>query len=237
MFNKYDDENLEPLPLLDNDHDIWTMSGTSFDLFTPPQEFHKYRNDFNIDDIARSLSHICRWGGHVDFFYSVADHCIATAELCLMTRPELAYAGLIHDIPEAYIDDMQRPLKINFLEYREVESLLETVLMPVFGVPAQKHPFVKRMDSFLAVAEAHVLKLPYVFQKPGYEKLVSMAKEFFAENNLTFDDVVKKNDMNQTRKDFTSLFKSMCPKHIEITENGFVFNEKVNFPTQEFKLR
>lgn len=66
-----------------------------------------------LDDVAHSLSHICRYNGHVPKFYSVAEHCVRAYWELFKTgfSPESCLTGLLHDACEAYVGDMVRPLK------------------------------------------------------------------------------------------------------------------------------
>lgn len=76
--------------------------------------------DVFLSDIAKALSNTCRFTGHVETFYSVAQHSVHVSELCEdIGGLKLAQAGLLHDAPEAYIGDWSRPLK---------DSLPESVL-------------------------------------------------------------------------------------------------------------
>jgi len=65
-------------------------------------------NHIEIEDIAHSLSLNCRFNGHCDKHYSVAEHSIYVSKL---VRPEWALAGLLHDATEAYMPDVNKPLK------------------------------------------------------------------------------------------------------------------------------
>jgi hypothetical protein len=56
---------------------LQTNSGGRFYPFNPRVE------DVNIADIAHALSLLCRYGGHVDRFYSVAEHCVLMADWVL----------------------------------------------------------------------------------------------------------------------------------------------------------
>lgn len=66
-----------------------------------------------IADIAHGLSRQCRYLGHVDSHYSVAQHCVHIAEVLFYRKMplELCLLGLLHDAPEAYFGDMPSPLK------------------------------------------------------------------------------------------------------------------------------
>jgi len=90
-----------------------TFTGQKFDLLRPdPDKIH-------IADIAHSLSLICRWGGHIDRFYSVAEHCLLMVKF---GDPELKLHLLLHDATETYLGDMISPLKQSMPEYRQAES-------------------------------------------------------------------------------------------------------------------
>jgi 5'-deoxynucleotidase YfbR-like HD superfamily hydrolase len=79
-----------------------TYTGRQFWPFDPRPE------DVCIDDIAHALSRICRFGGHVTDWYSVAQHSVLVS---LLVPSDLALRGLLHDAEEAYTGDMVRPLK------------------------------------------------------------------------------------------------------------------------------
>lgn len=70
-------------------------------------------DSIRIQDIASSLSNVCRFNGHIEKFYSVAEHSVCVAHDALhrgCSIPE-CLAALMHDATEAYIGDMSRPLK------------------------------------------------------------------------------------------------------------------------------
>lgn len=69
-------------------------------------------SDVDIEVIAGALSKMCRFGGHPEFFYSVAEHSILVSRECeKVVGRALGLAGLLHDAAEAYLWDSIRPLK------------------------------------------------------------------------------------------------------------------------------
>lgn len=105
-------------------------SGTYFDPLNPRVE------DVHLADIAHGLAHICRYGGHVASFYSVAEHSLHVSAQVWRTfgDKEVALAALLHDATEAYIGDVVRPLKNLLPEYKEIEHRLARVIEQKFGL-------------------------------------------------------------------------------------------------------
>lgn len=81
---------------------ILTRSGRKFDLAKPTAAM------IDPADIAHSLSMQCRFNGHTNRYYSVAQHCYLVADL-VPAQDQLA--ALLHDATEAYVGDLVRPLK------------------------------------------------------------------------------------------------------------------------------
>lgn len=87
--------------------------------------------DIDPLDIAHALSMICRYGGHVQRPYYVAEHCVLLSHA---VRPENALRALLHDAAEAYVGDMVRPLKQHMSEFCAVEDRLLDVIGERFGI-------------------------------------------------------------------------------------------------------
>ncbi len=114
---------------------IQTRSGRRFWPLDPRAE------DVCIEDIAHALSLLCRFGGHCDRFYSVAEHSLLVADQ--FSDVEGALWALLHDASEAYVQDLARPFKRMMPEYRAVEDRVQLAICERFSldlvVPARVH--------------------------------------------------------------------------------------------------
>jgi uncharacterized protein len=112
---------------------------------------------FDIEDIARALGNLCRFGGHCRSFYSVAQHSVIVSELVQERGgdAEDVFAALMHDAAEAYLGDMPHPLKHRSAlgdAFKEAEDRLEKAIRERFGIRADV-PEVKRADRALLATE------------------------------------------------------------------------------------
>lgn len=112
--------------------------------------------DVTIISLARALSHMCRFTGQCEKFYSVAEHCVRVSELCC---PEHRLAGILHDASEAYIADVSSPVKHDprFGFYREVEAKLQATIYEAFGVGQIACNCIEIADGLLLATEARDL--------------------------------------------------------------------------------
>jgi hypothetical protein len=109
--------------------------------------------DVDIRDIAHALSNICRYGGHVSRFYSVAEHSVLVAT---RVSPELRLAALLHDAAEAYVGDIPRPLKRlpQLAGWRKIEAHVERMVCVHFNLPPPPWPGdIHQIDSAIIVDE------------------------------------------------------------------------------------
>lgn len=108
--------------------------------------------DISITDIARALSQVCRFGGHTDQFYSVAQHSL---NVSLAVPREVGLWALLHDASEAYLGDIPSPIKYTdtFAAYREAEAQLQTLIFETFGLFGPMPEEVKAADRRLLAAE------------------------------------------------------------------------------------
>lgn len=101
-------------------------------------------NDIDPVDIAHALSLLCRYGGHVSRFMSVAEHCILMSHA---VAAENALWALLHDATEAYMGDLIRPLKLAMPAYCEAEDRLMAVICDRFGLDPVCPAEVKAADN------------------------------------------------------------------------------------------
>lgn len=122
---------------------ILTASGHYFD-YTAPESA-----TIRIESIAHALSNLCRFLGHTNEFYSVAQHSVFVSHL---VPPEHALAGLLHDAAEAFVGDVVRPLKTLLPEYKALEKRIEGTVLSTFGLLGIPH-CVKHADLVMLATE------------------------------------------------------------------------------------
>ncbi|MCL2424728.1 MAG: phosphohydrolase [Oscillospiraceae bacterium] len=91
-------------------------------------------HQIHIEDIAHSLSLMCRANGHIDYFYSIAQHSINCAIEAKYRgySARIQLACLIHDANESYISDITRPVKQFLPDYKEIEQRLQSLIYKRF---------------------------------------------------------------------------------------------------------
>ncbi|MEG2204563.1 MAG: phosphohydrolase [Oscillospiraceae bacterium] len=105
-------------------NEILTVHGVAMDPFSPEP------GQIRIDDIAHALSMLVRANGHIDRFYSVAQHSL-NCEREAAARgfaPSTRRFCLLHDATECYLADLTRPVKRRLPQYREAEAGLQRVI-------------------------------------------------------------------------------------------------------------
>jgi hypothetical protein len=148
---------------------IQTHKGRAFDLLEPKIA------DVDFDEIAEALSKLCRFNGHTQTFYSVAEHSCRVADA--MPAGWRAY-GLLHDAHEAYIGDWSTPLKqalplssgsphhvgivnvaITYMQDR-IDEVIFIAAGLAWPMPAGAHEAVKTADLALLATERRDLMSP-----------------------------------------------------------------------------
>jgi hypothetical protein len=114
-----------------------------------------------IEDIARSLSRLCRFGGHGERFYSVGEHSM-WMKVCLDRKRATAkqrLAALLHDAEEAYLPDIPRPVKAMMPEAKKIYSALSQAILKKFEVDDAEWAEIFELDDRACATEAEQLGL------------------------------------------------------------------------------
>lgn len=114
-------------------------------------------DDIDIRDIAHALSLLCRYGGHVQRMYSVAEHCVLMSQA---VSPGNALWALLHDATEGYLQDLVRPVKLMMPTYQVAENRLAAVICTRFGLPTKCPAEVKTADTRILLDERAALMSP-----------------------------------------------------------------------------
>lgn len=180
---------------------ITTYSKINFTPLEPVAE------DIRIEDIAHSLSMLCRANGHYDSFYSVAAHCLNCYEEAVARResPRVKMACLLHDATESYISDVTRPVKKNLEEYQRIEDKLAAVIYEKFlGSPLTEYEetTVKLIDDAMLYYEFFEFTAIRLADEPPY---VAATPDFY------------RGTMKQVEREFLDVFNS-----IDLNDNSEV---------------
>ena len=123
-----------------NGKEIRTFMGKMIDPFNPDPDL------INLVDIAHSLGNLCRWNGHTNKFYSVAEHCIFVQNMVQSREDKIA--AMLHDASEAYIADITRPVKYRIDKYCDIEFTLMIVIARKFNFQYPLSVAVKEADDY-----------------------------------------------------------------------------------------
>lgn len=130
---------------------ILTHSGTPFFPLSPRVE------EVKIMDIAHALSMTCRFNGHCNEFYSVAEH---SWRMSFIVPPAHALWALLHDASEAYIADVTRPIKPLLTNYQQIETKLMEVIAQKFGLVWPMPDCIAAADLVMLHTEKRDLLIP-----------------------------------------------------------------------------
>lgn len=139
--------------------DGWCETYTGRQFFFKPGE----RHNVNLLDCAHSLSMLCRYNGHTNKFYSVAEHTVLMANHVwrdmaaeFPDRHALAVGALTalhHDDSEYIIGDLIRPIKPLFPLFKKVEEDILMSCAYAFGFEYPLPDWLKELDSRIIVDE------------------------------------------------------------------------------------
>lgn len=151
---------------------IGLQDARTFDFMNPVPD------NLKIEDIANALSKLCRFTGHTNRFYSVAEHSVRVSR---MVPDMYARAGLMHDAAEAFIGDVSTPLKRLIPEYRIVERRVWEAVSKRFNLGEPTPGLVKEADHQIVVNEAWAFGLDPSgwegFPAPNMKQIVELSAQ------------------------------------------------------------
>lgn len=118
-----------------------------------------------IEDIAHALANQCRFTGHVQKYYSVAQHSCHVSGWLFQDQPlnhNTHFEGLMHDASEAYLSDIARPVKRSTTIsafYDEAEDRLMRAIADKFDFQWPTSDAVKYADDVMLRTEQRDLML------------------------------------------------------------------------------
>jgi uncharacterized protein len=174
---------------------IQLNSGKYFYILDPRAE------DITINDIAHSLSNLCRFTGHADRFYSVAEHsihCAKVAKMVGLSTLQQLYA-LLHDSSESVMNDLARPVKQNIPQYKEIEDNIMKVMWEACKLPQpteEDYRLIKMIDNTLLIHEL----------KQIMKRNVLPEIEYFEDVDIS---LVNGYNAGEAKKDFIDMYNTL----------------------------
>lgn len=139
-------------------HEVETFTGQYVDTQHPTPD------TINPTDIAHALSQTCRYGGHCQTFYSVAEHAVFVSERVKRRGGSraLQLAALHHDDAEAYLGDIPRPMKsLLGAAYSRLTNRMDGAIIVALQLEGDAgdfhHTDVKNADNWALLVEARHL--------------------------------------------------------------------------------
>jgi len=102
-------------------------------------------------------SHICRFGGHLKHFYSLAQHAlnVSLRVEALGGSPRHCLQAILHDGAEAFLGgDIPTPVRKMIRGYDELENRFLDRIMELFRISTELYTIVKQADREMLVLEA-----------------------------------------------------------------------------------
>lgn len=149
--------------------------GNFFDVFNP---------DFSIltpEIMAHALSNQCRFSGHTDRHYSVAEHSVFVSLMAeaqawdqgleLEEIEVVAKQGLLHDGSEGPLQDVASPIKRELPQYKVIEAPIQAGIFKQHGLPTEMHHLVHAADMRMALTEKIAFLGPEGLNRPEWAPL------------------------------------------------------------------
>lgn len=196
-----------------NDGVFNTANGKVIDLNNPTFDM------MDIKDIANSLSKMCRFGGHVSHFYSVAQHSVLVCFLMREGEGNYALEALLHDASEAYLGDVIKPLKVILgSSYKVLETRFENVI-------AEKYDLMMspEVEKLIKKYDMQALELEHeAFRKGNHVPLLTTLDRLGIYHGHTSWDA------NEARIFFLACFAECCENRRGKETNGLISYIRTN---------
>lgn len=204
---------------------LLTPVRSSDPLLDNTQHWHTYQKDadirilklrpedIHIEDIAQGLSGINRYAGHTEAPYSVLKHSLHVVTLVKELRrisPAQSYysfadqkcllATLLHDAPEAYINDMIASNKSVLPGYKHLESYVDTMVHQRFRLPYGRDQWGLLQHAFHEIDQADKASV-------AYEKYSLLRKHRRPENGKPLVPNLKTISAEKAKNAFLARFR------------------------------
>ena len=192
-----------------------TFTGRIFD----PLKMTK--KDVCVEDIAHALSLICRGGGHIRYFFSVAQHSMNCADEAAARgwSKRIVLACLLHDASEAYIADIIRPVKPHLSNYLDIEAQIMSVIYDYFGLAdltEEEKKCCKQIDDEMMAHELHRM-MPGEENRPVPERSLNRISENVRTrrlNRIFLTEFINVESLLKTMRKIKSLSQSLGAEKI-----------------------
>jgi hypothetical protein len=131
---------------------------TSAGVYVDPLNFQPH--DYDPAVAAHAVSHINRFTGHSEHPWSVGQHTLLVHDLvAAASEAKEAYTllwALVHDLGEAYLGDLARPIKQDpgMVSFVEAEQDIMRVICDHYGLEYQMPGLVEKADTWALCIEA-----------------------------------------------------------------------------------
>lgn len=130
----------------------------------------------SIEEIAHTLSNLCRYNGATHEFYSIAEHSLHMTQAYFNEggkNHKIAAAILLHDASEAYVGDVPYHVKKTMPEFQELEDRIDRAIHTKYELYMYKdEQVIKDLDRRICIDEMYWLLDridPMIFEQ-GYDK-------------------------------------------------------------------
>lgn len=205
-----------------------TFTGRVFDPMKMTEQ------DVSAVDIAHALSLICRGGGHIRYFFSVAQHSVNCAKEAAARgwSKRIVVACLLHDASEAYIADIIRPVKPYLTNYLDIETRIMQTIYGHFGLSdltEKEKKCWKQIDDEMMAHELRTMmpgeenrSVPILASHPDFRERAyqDVEKEFLEmlEKWMSGKNILKRNYNEQNvRNGYRQLTQLLIKKNMTIT--------------------